>query len=295
MPSADLLAQGLALGVLTGGLYALLASGLTLYFGVMRVVMVAHPAFLFLAAYLTYGLHKSTGVDPLLSMVVTVPLFFVLGVVVQRVLISRLNPDTMTMMSVLLTFAIAVVIEGGLGAVATGSSKSINMDYARGAHQIFGVRLPYDRLIGFAIAAVTLATLFVLLKVSRFGRALRATIQHREAAQLVGINTVRATSIGFGLGLATAAVGGSVLSIIDPFFPAGHWGYIGRLMAIIVVGGLGSVHGAAIAALLLGAVEALVSVTFDATWAALIFYLFLFGTLMVRPEGFFGGRLAQRF
>jgi len=86
-----------------------------------------------------------------------------------------------------------------------------------------------------------------------------------------------------------------VLSIIDPFFPAGHWGYIGRLMAIIVVGGLGSVHGAAIAAVLLGAVEALVSVTFDATWAALIFYLFLFATLMVRPEGFFGGRLAQRF
>jgi branched-chain amino acid transport system permease protein len=295
VPSGDLLAQGLALGVLTGGLYALLASGLTLYFGVMRVVMVAHPAFLFLAAYATYGLRRETGIDPLLSMVVTVPLFFVLGVVVQRVLISRLHADTMTMMSVLLTFAIAVVIEGGLGAVATGSSRSINMDYARGAYQVFGVRLPYDRLIGFVIAGVTLGILFALLKVSRFGRALRATIQHREAAQLVGIDTVRATAIGFGLGLATAAVGGAVLSVIDPFFPAGHWNYIGRLMAIIVVGGLGSVHGAAIAALVLGAVEAVVSVTFDPTWAALIFYLFLFGTLMVRPEGFFGGRLAQRF
>lgn len=295
MPSGDLLAQGLALGVLTGGLYALLASGLTLYFGVMRVVMVAHPAFLFLAAYATYGLHRETGIDPLLSMVATVPLFFVIGVVVQRLLISRLNADTMTMMSVLLTFAIAVVIEGGLGAVATGSSRSINMDYARGAYRVGDIRFPYDRLIGFVIAAVTLATLFVLLKVSRFGRALRATIQHRDAAQLVGIDTVRATSIGFGLGLATAAVGGAVLSVIDPFFPASHWGYIGRLMAIIVVGGLGSVHGAAIAALVLGAVEALVSVTFDPTWAALIFYIFLFATLMVRPEGFFGGRLAQRF
>jgi branched-chain amino acid transport system permease protein len=295
VPSGELLAQGLALGVLTGGVYALLASGLTLYFGVMRVVMVAHPAFLFLAAYATYALHESTGVDPLLSMVVTVPLFFVLGIVVQRVLIARLNPDTMTMMSVLLTFAIAVVIEGGLGAVATGSSKSINVDYSRGAYQVLGVRLPYDRLIGSIVAVVTLGTLFALLKLSRFGRALRATIQHREAAQLVGIDTVRATAIGFGLGLAMAAVGGAVLSIIDPFAPASHWGYIGRLMAIIVVGGLGSVHGAAIAAVLLGAIEALVSVTFDPTWAALIFYIFLFGTLMVKPEGFFGGRLAQRF
>jgi branched-chain amino acid transport system permease protein len=111
----------------------------------------------------------------------------------------------------------------------------------------------------------------------------------------VGIKTDRVTGYGFGLGLATAAVGGAVLALITPFFPAAHWVWIGKLMAIIVVGGLGSVQGAAAAALMLGVIESVVLVTVDATWATMMFYVFLFLTLVVRPQGFFGGRLAQRF
>jgi branched-chain amino acid transport system permease protein len=283
------------LGILTGGVYALLASGLTLYFGVMRVVQIAHPAFLFLAAYLTYFLFTFLRVDPLLSILVTVPLFFVLGVVIQRLLLSRLRPDSFTMMSVLLTFAFALLIEGMLGVVATGSFRSVNVDYATRSFELGTVRLPYDRLIGFAVAAATLALLFAVLRYSRYGQALRATIQHREAARLVGVDTDRIAAVGFGLGLATAAVGGAVLALITTFFPAAHWGWIARLMAIIVVGGLGSVSGAALAAVLLGIIESLVLVTLDATWAALVFYAFLFLTLVFRPQGFFGGRLAERF
>lgn len=295
MPSASLLLQGLALGILTGGVYALLASGLTLYFGVMRVVQIAHPAFLILAAYLTYFLFTLLGVDPLLSILVTVPVFFVAGVLIQRLLLSRLRPDSFTMMSVLLTFALALLIEGGLGVVATGSFRSVTVDYATRSFQIGPTRLPYDRLIGFAVAAATLALLFAILRYTRYGQALRATIQHREAARLVGIDTERITAVGFGLGLSTAAVGGAVLALISTFFPAAHWAWIARLMAIIVVGGLGSVSGAALAAVMLGVIEALVLVTLDATWAALVFYGFLFLTLVFRPQGFFGGRLAERF
>jgi branched-chain amino acid transport system permease protein len=295
VPSTSLLLQGLVLGILTGGVYALLASGLTLYFGVMRVVQIAHPAFLFLAAYLTYFLFTFLRVDPLLSILVTVPLFFVLGVVIQRLLLSRLRPDSFTMMSVLLTFAFALLIEGMLGVVATGSFRSVNVDYATRSFELGTVRLPYDRLIGFAVAAATLALLFAVLRYSRYGQALRATIQHREAARLVGVDTDRIAAVGFGLGLATAAVGGAVLALITTFFPAAHWGWIARLMAIIVVGGLGSVSGAALAAVLLGIIESLVLVTLDATWAALVFYAFLFLTLVFRPQGFFGGRLAERF
>jgi branched-chain amino acid transport system permease protein len=295
VPSTSLLLQGLALGILTGGVYALLASGLTLYFGVMRVVQIAHPAFLFLAAYLTYFLFTFLRVDPLLSILVTVPLFFVLGVGIQRLLLSRLRPDSFTMMSVLLTFAFALLIEGMLGVVATGSFRSVNVDYATRSFQLGTVRLPYDRLIGFAVAAATLLLLFAVLRYSRYGQALRATIQHREAARLVGVDTDRIAAVGFGLGLATAAVGGAVLALITTFFPAAHWGWIARLMAIIVVGGLGSVSGAALAAVLLGIIESLVLVTLDATWAALVFYAFLFLTLVFRPQGFFGGRLAERF
>jgi branched-chain amino acid transport system permease protein len=295
VPSPSLLLQGVALGILTGGVYALLASGLTLYFGVMRVVQIAHPAFLFLAAYLTYVLFTTFGIDPLLSIVVTVPLFFVLGMAVQRFLIARLRSDSLTMMSVLLTFALALLIEGSLGVVFTGSFRSVTVDYATRSLDLAGVRLPYDRIIGFAVAAATLLVLFAILRYSRYGQALRATIQHREAARLVGIDTDRISAVGFGLGLATAAVGGAVLALITTFFPAAHWGWIARLMAIIVVGGLGSVTGAALAALLLGVLEAVVLVTLDATWAALVFYAFLFLTLVFRPQGFFGGRLAERF
>jgi branched-chain amino acid transport system permease protein len=293
--SGSLFAQGLALGLLAGGLYALLSSGLTLYFGVMRVVMVAHPAFLFLAAYTTYFLHRVTGMDPLLTIVVTVPLFFAVGIGIQRLLVSRLAPESLAMMSVLLTFALALLIEGGLGVVATGSYRSITVEYATSAVRVFGVALPIDKLIGFGIAAVTFVAIFLILRVTRFGKALRATIQHPTAAMLVGIDTNRVRGIGFGIGLATAAIGGAVLAIIDPFFPAAHWDYIGKLMAIIVVGGLGSVQGAAIAALLLGAIEGVVQVSAGATWAGLIFYGFLFATLLLRPQGFFGGRLAERF
>ncbi len=293
--SGTLLAQGLVLGILTGGLYALLASGLTLYFGVMKVVMVAHPAFLFLAAYATYALHTATGIDPLLTTVVTVPTFFALGVAVQRLLVARLAPESLATMSVLLTFALALLIEGGLGVVATGSYRSVTVDYASQALRLGSVALPADRLIAFGVAAVTLGGLFVVLRLTRFGRALRATISHATAARLVGIDTDRVTAIGFGIGLATAALGGAVLSLISPFFPAAHWAWIGRLMAVIVVGGLGSVQGAAVAALLLGVLEALLQVTWGATPAALLFYAFLFATLLVRPQGLFGGRLAQRF
>lgn len=291
----NLLLQGLVLGVLTGGLYALLASGLSLYFGVMRVVMVAHPAFLFLSAYLTYTLHTAFGLDPLLTIPLTVPLFFVLGVAIQRLLIARLAPENLAMMSVLLTFGIALTIEGLLGTIYTGSYKSISTDYATRSLTIGTISLPYDRIIAFAVALLTLGVLFGVLIKSRFGQSLRATIQHREAARLIGIQTERVTGYGFGVGLATAAVGGAVLALITTFFPASHWAWIGKLMAIIVVGGLGSVLGAALAALMLGVVEGLVLVTVDATWATMMFYVFLFVALIVRPQGLFGGRLAQRF
>jgi branched-chain amino acid transport system permease protein len=290
-----LLLQGLVLGILTGGLYALLSSGLSLYFGVMRVVMVAHPAFLFLGAYLTYTLHTTLGLDPLLTLPITVPVFFVAGVAIQRLLIGRLAADTMAMMSVLLTFGLALIVEGLLGTIYTGSYRSISMDYATQSLALGPVRLPYDRIVAFGVAAVTLGVLFVVLRKTRFGQSLRATIQHPQAARLIGIKTERVTGYGFGLGLATAAVGGAVLALITPFFPAAHWVWIGKLMAIIVVGGLGSVQGAALAALMLGVIESLVLVTVDATWATMMFYVFLFLTLVVRPQGFFGGRLAQRF
>ena len=293
--SGSLLLQSVILGLLLGGLYALLAAGLTLYFGVMRVVMIAHAAFLILAAYLAWYWQTETGLDPLLSMLITVPLFFVMGVLLQRLLLARLRPATLTMMSVLLTFAIALVIEGMLGYVFTGTQRRIQLDYSGASFEVFGARVAVVKLIAFGLAAVALLGLFLLLKLTKFGQALRATIQHPEAARLLGINTDRIAGYGFGLGLATAAIGGTALSLDSTIYPSLHWHWIGPLMAIIVVGGLGSIPGAAIASIVLGVSQSLLQIPMGTTWAQTVFYIALFATLMVRPQGFFGGRLAQRF
>ncbi|MFI8525866.1 branched-chain amino acid ABC transporter permease [Promicromonospora sukumoe] len=290
-----LFAQSLVLGVLLGGLYALLAAGLTLYFGVMRVVMIAHSAFLILAAYLAWYFHERTGIDPLLSLVVTVPLFFVVGYGMQRFLVSRLRPITLTTMSVLLTFAVALTIEGLLGFIWTGTQRRVQLGYSGTSIEVAGVSIAVVKLIAFGLAALSLAALYLILRRTSFGRALRATTQHPEAARLIGIDTDRVAGLGFGLGLATAAIGGTALALDYTIYPSLHWHWIGPLMAIIVVGGLGSIPGAAIAALLLGVAASLLQVPLGTTWAQTVFYLALFVTLMIRPQGFFGGRLAQRF
>ena len=293
--SGALLLQSIILGLLLGGLYALLAAGLTLYFGVMRVVMIAHSAFLILAAYLAWFFHRETGIDPLFSLLITVPLFFGVGVLMQRGLLSRLRPATLTMMSVLLTFAIALTIEGMLGFVFSGTQRRIRLDYSGSSFEVFGANVAVVKLIAFGLAAVSMLVLFLLLKLTRFGQALRATIQHPEAARLLGVNTDRIAGLGFGLGLATAAVGGTALALDSTIYPSLHWHWIGPLMAIIVVGGLGSIPGATIAAMLLGVSQSLLQIPMGTTWAQTVFYLALFATLMLRPQGFFGGRLAQRF
>ena len=292
--SRQLLLQAIALGVLSGGVYALWASGLTLVFGVMKVVNIAHATFLVLAAYLSWWMHTEFGIDPMLTRVATVPLFFVLGVLIQRLLLERVKEEEAGM-SVLLTVAIAIMIEGMLGLIWSGNHRAINVSYARSSFVLGDVSFPTDRVIGFALAVVTVGIVFLLLRYSKYGQALRATIQHPDAASLIGIKTTTIRGIGFGLGLSTAAVGGLLLALIHPFFPATHWGWIARILAIIVLGGLGSVSGAAIAALLMGVIESVVLVFMDAVWAGMIFYLVLAGTLIFLPHGFLGGRLAERF
>jgi len=222
-------------------------------------------------------------------------LFFAAGYGMQRALLSRLRPATLTMMSVLLTFAIALVIEGGLGYLFSGTQRRIQLGYSGASLELWGARIAVVKLIAFGLAAVSLLALYLLLKKTRFGQALRATIQHPEAARLLGINTDRIAGYGFGIGLATAAIGGTALSLDSTIYPSLHWHWIGPLMAIIVIGGLGSIPGAAIAAVLLGLSQSLLQVPMGTTWAQTVFYIALFATLMIRPQGFFGGRLAQRF
>src|SRR5690606_15000153 len=200
-----------------------------------------------------------------------------------------------TMMSMLLTFAMALVVEGLLGFTFSGLQRRIQFSYSATSFELLGASVPLVKLIAFGLAAVALVALWALLKLTSLGQALRATIGNREAAELVGIDTAKISSYGFGIGLASAAIGGTALAMDATIYPSLHWLWIGPLMAIIVVGELGSVPGAAIAAMVLGIAQSLLQIPLGTTWAQTIFYVALFATLMLRPQGFFGGRLAQRF
>lgn len=292
LPSAHLLIQTLILGVLVGGVYALMASGLTLIFGVMRVINVAHGAFLILGAYLTYILFQKYKLDPFLSILITAPLLFGLGWLIQRFILQRIGNPEQT--SVLVTFALAIMLEGLLGRIFQTTNRSVNPTYSTTAIILASYRLPVTRLTGFVAALLVLFIFYLILQYSNLGRAIRATIQDARAAQLVGINIKAVSALTFAIGVATAAAGGSVLSTIYSFNPSSQGDWIARTLSIIVLGGMGSLPGALVASLILGVMEQLTAIIFTLYWSPIVFYFFLFITLIVRPQGLMGEVIREK-
>jgi branched-chain amino acid transport system permease protein len=295
LPSTNVLIQVMVVGLLTGGVYALMAAGLTLIFGVMRVINVAHGAFLVLSAYIAYWLFTSFGVDPLLSVVVSVPVLFLIGMVFQRYGLSRLKNEPGLV--VLLTFSLALVLEGLMGTVFQSTGRSIRTWYTSEVLIVplgeFNLRLPYVRLAGFGLAVIALAALYLLLARTNLGRAIRATIQNRTAAQLVGVNVASIQARTFGIGLASVAAGGALFSAIWTFNASSHEEWIAKMLSIIVLGGMGSLPGAFIAALIMGVAEAVAAVTMTSYISPIVFYLILFLTLIFRPQGLLGSRVRE--
>ncbi|HEY5901056.1 MAG TPA: branched-chain amino acid ABC transporter permease, partial [Anaerolineales bacterium] len=205
IPSFHLFVQTLIVGVLVGGVYALMSSGLTLIFGVMRVINVAHGAFLILGAYITYVLFQRFHLDPMISILITIPLLFGFGWVLQRYMLSRIESPEQT--SVLVTFALALVLEGLMGVVFQTTFRSVKPSYATEALVFATYRFPVTRLMGFGVALLILLLLNLILQYTNLGRAIRATIQDPRAAQLVGINTAIVSAFTFALGVSTAAAG----------------------------------------------------------------------------------------
>jgi branched-chain amino acid transport system permease protein len=292
IPSSHLLIQTLILGLLVGGVYALMASGLSLIFGVMRVINVAHGAFLVLAAYITYELFQSFKLDPILSILITTPVMFGLGWSIQRFVLSRIENPEQT--SVLVTFAIAIILEGLLGTIFHTTARTVNPTYSSQVITIATYRLPVTRLAGFATALLTLLILYFILQSTNLGRAIRATIQDPRAAQLVGVNVKAVSSLTFAIGVATAAAGGSLLSMIYSFNPSTQSDWIGRTLSIIVLGGMGSLPGALVASLLLGVIEQLTAIMITLYWSPIVFYIFLFLTLIFRPQGLMGTLVREK-
>jgi branched-chain amino acid transport system permease protein len=285
--------QTLILGLLLGGVYALMASGLTLLFGVMRIVNLAHGVFMLLAAYGAFFLFTEMGVDPFASLIVTVPAMFLFGVLVHRFLFPRLEgSDRYSEMTVLLTFGLALVLEGLLGFFFTGIFRSTSPAYASEAFLVGDLIIPKGQLYGAIASVVLLSGLGIFLGYTRIGHAIQATSQNRIAAQTVGVNVDRISTIAFGVGMALAGAAGSLLSYLFTFFPGQHWQWLAILLSLIVLGGLGSIRGAIVGALLLAVLAGFVSNAFGATWSTMTFYLALFAILLVRPQGLFGEREA---
>jgi branched-chain amino acid transport system permease protein len=286
------LGQTVILGLLLGGVYALMASGLTLIFGVMHIINVAQGAFLVLAALITWELWKTTGVDPLVTMVVTTPLMFAGGYVVYKLLLERLR-DSSPSMTVLLTFGLALVIEGGMGVVTRNVFRSVTPSYFNSSYNLGPFFLPKPQVYGCLAAVAVLGLLYFALTRTWMGRAIRASSQNLDAAQLVGVSATSVAALTFALGASTTGVGGSILSVLFAFFPASHYLWIARLLGIIVLGGMGSLPGAVVGALLLGIAETVTASYISLRWATVVFYLVIMVVLLVRPQGLFGTRLRE--
>ncbi len=284
--------QSLVLGLLLGGVYALAASGLTLIFGVMKVINIAHGAFLILAAFITYTLWDVLGIDPLLAIVITTPVVFAIGWVTYKVVVSPIRSAPMAS-TVLLTFGLALVLEGAMGEIWGNNSTAIRPSYADESFTIGGIFLPKAQVYGGLIAVLVLVALWVVLTRTWLGRAIRAAASNPSSAQLVGIRTASVAALVFALGIAAAGAGGAITGVLYPFVPGSHYQWIARLLAIVVLGGLGSLNGAVLGAILFGLAETFTSAYVSPSWATAVPYAIVFAVLLIRPQGLLGTRLRE--
>ncbi len=284
--------QTLILGLLVGGVYALLASGLTLIFGVMRVINIAHGAFLILAAFLTYSIWTWTGLDPLVSIVFTTPAMFAFGWVLYLTAVRRIRGAHMSS-SVLLTFGLALVLEGLMGVIWGNTSHSVQPSYFNQSFHVGSIFLPKAQVYGFVLAVLVLASLYAILTRTWLGRAIRASAINPQGAELVGVNVGAVAAMTFAVGVSATGAGGSIASVLYPFLPGSHYEWIARVLSIVVLGGLGSLPGAAIGALILGVAETMTVTYISPSWATAVPYVVIFVVLLVRPQGLLGARLRE--
>ncbi|NUR78790.1 MAG: branched-chain amino acid ABC transporter permease [Thermoleophilia bacterium] len=270
-----------------------MAAGLTLIFGVMDIINIAQGIMVILGAYLSYVLSVHLGLDLFATLVLTVPALFVVGVTVEWVFMRRLADRERTAMSILVTYAVAIIIEGILTQVFGVSFIQLHASYVNSSVHVLGFYLPYIYLYGFALAIVLLGGLYAILYLTRFGQSLRAALQDRRAAELIGIDVERVRTITFGIGIAVTAAGGMVFGATNSFNPNSGYDLISRLLTIVILGGLGSIGGALLAALFMLVLEDVVAVAWSPVWSTLVFFAALVIVLTFRPQGLFGRAAAR--
>lgn len=285
--------QALADGVLGGGVYGLMAVGLTLIFGVLDIINIAQGILVVLGSYLSYVLWSHLHIDLFVGLLITIPAMFVLGVAIQWFFIRPLRGRERTSMSLLASYSVAIIIEGVLYQIFGSNYQSIQSWYFTKTIKVAGYYIPYIYLFGFGLAVVFVAALYLILYRTQFGRSVRATMQDQTAARLVGIDVNRVAAITFGIGVAVTAAGGMVFGSTTQFNPNTGYDLISRLLAIIILGGMGSIGGSLVSAIIMITIEDMIDVFWNPDWSVVGFYAVLVLVLLLRPQGLFGRKEAR--
>lgn len=277
-----------------GAVYALMATGLTLIFGVLEIVNIAQGIFVILGAYLSYALNQYWRMDIFLSLLLTIPFMLGVGIAIQWAFVSRLKQNQKRLMlSVLVTYAVALIIEGVLNLIFTPTLVTLHASYIDASLPVAGFYLPYVYIFSFLLSVVLLITLYLLVYRTSFGYSLRASMQNRTAAALIGIDVEKVSMITFGIGVALTAAGGMAYGATTLFNASSSYDLISRLLVIIVLGGMGSLRGTFFASLFMLIVSDLTTAIWGSQWASVVFFVLLVALLVFRPQGLFG-RLGVR-
>jgi branched-subunit amino acid ABC-type transport system permease component len=280
MPSAALLGQSLLSGIFVGALYGLLGLGLSLAWGLLGQINLAHFALAVLGAYLTYQL-AAAGMDPFVTLAVIVPMFFVLGVALHwlfaRFAVSAFN-------SLLITFGLTVIIEATIQWIWSADFRRLETHYADVRYRLGALYIPLPELLTLVLAAALSLALWALLRYSDFGKALRASAEDQGIAQAFGVNARALALLLSGISAALAGVAGLCIALSYTLAPSQIYAWVGVVFAVVMLGGLGSALGPLVAGIAIGVSEALTMAVTAPSWAPLVSFSLLIALLVFRPE-----------
>ena len=287
--SFDLLINAVVSGILIGGFYAAVTSGVSLSFGILDIVNIAHPAFIILGSYIAYIANATLGIDPILAAIAMMPVFYVLGAGIYQVYyVSFEKRGQESLRGLAFFFGLLFITEVMLVLYFGVDYRYVEARYIGPSWHFAMLDIPSRILVPCLVSLVMIAGLQIFLTRSFLGRAIMAVAQDQLALRLMAVDPIKIKRIAFGISIATASLAGAFLIIIQPVEPSVGREYIGRIFAICVLGGMGSLPGTVIAAMLLGIVESLTSTFYGPSWAPAVSFGFLLLTLAVRPAGLLG-------
>jgi len=287
--SWDLLANAVVAGLLLGGFYAAVSLGIGLVFGLLDIANIAQPAFLVLGAYASFAFNEAWGLDPILTGVLLTPVFYLVGALVYRVYYESFERrGEESLRGLVFFFGVLFILEVSLSLKFGVDYRLVQAEYIGRSIQIGVVGIAFRYLIPCVVGVAMTGALYLFLGRTFYGRAIMAVSQDQAALRLMGANPVKIKTIAFGVGIAAAGLAGALLITITPVVPSTDRDYIGRMFAITVLGGMGSIGGTLVAGIILGVVESLMSTFFGPSWAPAVSFGILLLVLAVRPAGLFG-------